>query len=489
MIMDREKIEQGKRCRETGELSKAEEIFKGILARDPENEQAWFEMGNVAHMRGDLGNAARYYRAALRINPANGWAAGELAKVLTLSNDLDGAREFCEKALTVQPENAALKVELGKVYRLRGRCAESLALFKEALSIDPGRADLRDFVARSGEVKDFRAETLPYRVFITWGMHYACNYSCAYCYTPRPGTAACKRGGEKYAARYPGTKDVIKAWEKVRERYGACRIRLDGGEPSAYPDFLNLAAALSGIHRLQVNTNLSFDVPAFVKAMDPGRVRVDASLHSEYTQLDGFAGKIERLKDNGFKVVVSFVAYPPFINRIPACRERFAAMQVPFIIHPFSGRYDGTAYPAGYTEEENKRIYTLDKASDTERTWRTVHQDRAQTRDGGPKSGETGMTDDAVPAEREPDAPAHGGPVRECRMGQMYARIYPNGDAYRCCTGDGLSPLGNLFDGSFTLLDKPEPCDHPGCRCWRCMTPGDEKRWLHTWLDEWEMPR
>ena len=79
------------------------------------------------------------------------------------------------------------------------------------------------------------------------------------------------------------------------------------------------------------------------------------------------------------------------------------------------------------------------------------------------------------------------GKYKICEMGQMYARIYPNGNTYRCCSSDGNTYLGNLFDRNVTLLEKPEKCyDMDNCRCWRCMVPGEESRWLHTWLDDWE---
>ena len=75
-----------------------------------------------------------------------------------------------------------------------------------------------------------------------------------------------------------------------------------------------------------------------------------------------------------------------------------------------------------------------------------------------------------------------------CEMGHMYARIYPNGNTYRCCSSDGNTYLGNLFDKTIILLEKAEKCyDIDNCRCWRCMIPGEEFRWLHTWLDDWEI--
>jgi hypothetical protein len=69
--------------------------------------------------------------------------------------------------------------------------------------------------------------------------------------------------------------------------------------------------------------------------------------------------------------------------------------------------------------------------------------------------------------------------LRQCRNGQMYARIEPDGEAINCCTL--RKPLGNIIKGTFRLLDEPQACTAKDCICWRRMIIGEEERWSNSW--------
>jgi hypothetical protein len=69
---------------------------------------------------------------------------------------------------------------------------------------------------------------------------------------------------------------------------------------------------------------------------------------------------------------------------------------------------------------------------------------------------------------------------RICRMGQMYARIYPDGDVKACC-GQNAIRLGNFYEGTFKLLDGPLSCESEKCPCWKSMLVGKEEEWARHW--------
>jgi hypothetical protein len=106
--------------------------------------------------------------------------------------------------------------------------------------------------------------------------------------------------------------------------------------------------------------------------------------------------------------------------------------------------------------EEVSKIYSLDEASRLIMGWR---------------KGENKVTKGKL-----------------CRMGQIYGRIYPNGDVYRCCADGGLLKLSNICDDTFKLLDEPLECTSENCPCWKSMIVCEEERWTHLWLDDWELP-
>ena len=72
---------------------------------------------------------------------------------------------------------------------------------------------------------DFRKDTPPYRVFITWEMTYKCNYKCSYCHYGGAADAC-----SPPEAPYPGVGRLVEVWTDIFKRYGSCQIHLVGGD-------------------------------------------------------------------------------------------------------------------------------------------------------------------------------------------------------------------------------------------------------------------
>jgi len=145
----------------------------------------------------------------------------------------------------------------------------------------------------------------PYQVFFTWDIHYACNYKCSYCILKEEWDALSKKN------RYPGINKWIEIWDSIYRKYGSCRLHISGGEPFVYPSFLELIAHLAEKHTLTFDTNLSLDVFSFTKKIKPERVRFAATFHPEFTELASYLERVKHLKENGFEIIVDYVAYPP----------------------------------------------------------------------------------------------------------------------------------------------------------------------------------
>ncbi|MFH1202404.1 MAG: radical SAM protein [Candidatus Omnitrophota bacterium] len=293
---------------------------------------------------------------------------------------------------------------------------------------------------------DFRRNTAPYRVFFNWEITYKCNYSCSYC--SLGGDSGTK---EPLVTIYPGVDRWIEAWFSIYERYGSSEIHFAGGEPFVYPEFMDLIERLSEIHTMEFSTNLFWDPDDFIKRINPGRARVGVSFHPEFTGFDEFFSKALRLKKAGFEVWANYVAYPPSMEGMDRYKHEFEASGILMSILPFRGKHDGKAYPESYTQEERDYLRRLGTSSWTEKT-----------------------LDFAFDKEKKNNK------NRLCRMGQMYAKIHPNGEAYNCCVKNALK-LGNIIDCSFSLLENPFLCEEAECFCWRCMLAGNEEHWLAHW--------
>ena len=284
------------------------------------------------------------------------------------------------------------------------------------------------------------------RIFWNWDIHYTCNYRCSYCFLSGKWDIAAKEN------RYPGINKWIEVWDKIYERYGSCHIHFSGGEPFIYPDFFNLIIYLSEKHTVEFTTNLSFDAGTFIEEMDPKRARLNVSFHPEFADSKEFLEKASLLKNNGFSVSVSFVAYPAQLKEMRIMEVKCKEREIPFIIQLFRGEYKGLSYPEGYIESERNLIKFCGGNLPVNRALLNYHLNKKQK------------------------------VKRLCCMGQKYGKVYAGADVYRCCSTGALK-IGNLLDDeNFRLLDEPEPCEIEDCVCWRRMVVGEEEKWMTHWL-------
>jgi hypothetical protein len=309
---------------------------------------------------------------------------------------------------------------------------------------------------QSTKVKELinRSSIRPNRVFITWDIHYGCNYNCSYCNTPKPWNPPGSWDRDRDKVVYLEAARWLKIWEDIYNKYGSCEIHITGGEPFTYPSFLELITGLSKIHTLEIITNLSSGVSDIIRSVTPDRVRIGTTFHPEFADLNEFLKKHIILRKHGFETWANYVAYPPQMNEMANYKKEFDKLKISFNMQPFMGKFEGREYPAGYTDSELsylKGCYDNDDIINK----KTIEW----------KTGTEYKTTES----------------KSCRMGQMYAKVYPIGDAYRCCA-NGSRKLGNLIDGTFELLDEAAPCECKQCYCWRCMLVENEKNWSPHWV-------
>jgi len=302
-------------------------------------------------------------------------------------------------------------------------------------------------IAAKEASKVSRQSIPPNRVFYTWDIHYACNYRCSYCFFAKEWDVKAKEN------RYPDLVRWKEIWDDIFERYGSGHIHVSGGEPFTYPSFIDLVAYLTEKHTVEFDTNLSFDVLEFISKVKPGRVKFATAFHPELVSIDSYLKKALRLKKEGFDIGINYVAYPPQLDRMKKYKAAFGRHHISFDIMPFRGEYQGRIYPKEYIAGEKELIKNCDSNL----------------------AISTRMLD-----WYDKDKTSRKGQL--CRMGQMYTKIHPNGDAYRCCYIDDRGKLGNLIDGTFSLWEEARPCEYIECPCWTAMIVGREKEWLSHWV-------
>jgi len=158
-----------------GRVAQAEDVYREILQRDPDNPDALHMLGVAAAQSGqpeaalrhiaraitlnpapayyhnNLGNVLHHldrfteallcYQEALRLDPDYAEAHSNLANTLTELGRLGEALPHHLEAVRLKPDFAQGYASLGATLRAEGLYQEALACYEEALRLNPGDAD------------------------------------------------------------------------------------------------------------------------------------------------------------------------------------------------------------------------------------------------------------------------------------------------------------------------------------------------------------
>ena len=176
----------------------------------------------------------------------------------------------------------------------------------------------------------------------------ACPYRCSYCInhfdsdrSARIGRFAIMSGADWVAA--------LSRLANLDQPTGLVPVTLQGGEPSVHPDFYDIINNLPDRIRLDILTNLSFDVEQMIARVDPRRLVREApyasirvSYHPSEVQLDDLLAKTQRLLEAGFSVVgVYGVLHPGQADHILEAQARAQNMGIDFRTKEFLGYANG----------------------------------------------------------------------------------------------------------------------------------------------------
>ncbi len=324
-------------------------------------------------------------------------------------------------------------------------------------------ARLVEAARKAGELKPEpgKKKIPPYRIFWSWDLNSSCNYGCPYCFYSSKDDSA---------TLFLSPRDWGIIWRNIYKKYGRCRISVAGGEPSVYPEFPGVISAIAGAHSVEVSTNLSFDPEKLAGKVDPGMLTLNAGFHPLYAGFGDFLEKAGKFSAAGFRLTVSHVAYPAHnLEKIKEYMKEFNRAGIPFIVQPFRGVFRGRRYPDSYSEDERE---ILREAAETEQP---LDERVKVSRPPGAASSE-----DVNRALRRHNLLKRKNLHKKCRMGQMYAKVYPDGSIYRCCAPDARK-MGHIADPGFRLYGTPQSCESLECCCYKRMRAGEESEWMRFW--------
>jgi tetratricopeptide (TPR) repeat protein len=130
-------LDQGVNQGLAGRYDEANAIFQQIVAADPNNKLAWYDLGYISQVRNDPTTAIADYDRALAADP-NYTPAMYNKAILLESSNVDGAIDLYRKILTIDSKASTTHMRLGLLLDRKGDKADARNEFTAAVSIDAG---------------------------------------------------------------------------------------------------------------------------------------------------------------------------------------------------------------------------------------------------------------------------------------------------------------------------------------------------------------
>jgi tetratricopeptide (TPR) repeat protein len=122
-------------------LQEAEQIYRQILAADPNSADAWQLLGLVAYQVGENAIAVECFGRALELRPDLAEAHNNLGLALRGQRKLNEAVTCYRRAIELQPDFGKAHNNLGDALQEQGRLEEALGSYRRALELDPSYAE------------------------------------------------------------------------------------------------------------------------------------------------------------------------------------------------------------------------------------------------------------------------------------------------------------------------------------------------------------
>ncbi|HLP23861.1 MAG TPA: tetratricopeptide repeat protein [Microbacteriaceae bacterium] len=119
-----------------GQVDAAKVTFQNVLALDPGNVLANYNLGVIAQGRSDNQGALSYYVAALASNP-NFTPAMYNRAIILEATDQQGAIELYKRIVAINPKAATAYFRLANLYEAAGETELATEARNQAISLDP----------------------------------------------------------------------------------------------------------------------------------------------------------------------------------------------------------------------------------------------------------------------------------------------------------------------------------------------------------------
>ena len=137
-------LQEALEAHSAGRLDEAVDLYKQVLALDPQNKFAYYNLGVIHQTRGRAGAAEDHYQQALDIDPDFVPALFNMAVLRTEADELEEAAELYQRVIEVSPDRADAHLNLGFVLIDLGEDEDGRAEIDIAIELDPDLASRVD---------------------------------------------------------------------------------------------------------------------------------------------------------------------------------------------------------------------------------------------------------------------------------------------------------------------------------------------------------
>lgn len=184
--------------------------------------------------------------------------------------------------------------------------------------------------------------------YVGFFLSLACNLSCPWCINLHAAT----RRKDQSRRGNMGAQEWIEAANRLILRQDL-PLTLQGGEPTLHKGFYQFVNEVRPEVKMDLMTNLVFDVDAFIQNVPAWRFTREApyaairvSYHPGQNDIEDLIAKIEKLQNAGFRIGLYGIEHPDpnFKQHIKETQERCLQLGIDFRLKEFIGEYEGTTY-------------------------------------------------------------------------------------------------------------------------------------------------
>jgi len=184
--------------------------------------------------------------------------------------------------------------------------------------------------------------------YVAFFLSFACNLKCDYCINLHDNGSRL----EQTTRGQMSADDWITAANRLILR-AELPLTLQGGEPTLYPGFYRVVNEVNPEIKMDLMTNLMFDVDAFIANVPVERFTRDApyaairvSYHPGQNDIEDIIKKTIRLQDAGFRIGLYGIEHPAPANQthIKEVQVKCLKQGLDFRTKEFLGAYNGVMY-------------------------------------------------------------------------------------------------------------------------------------------------